>query len=338
METLTSMECLVPTQRKLCELLAEAGVPVEPRWYSLFFYMRSLEYNDALTDDQKCCIHELFREIIEKKNFSDAAFVEISRRQEEIVSTPYRRRLKLALTESAALLSEVKLLYHRRTGEVVNLGDETVKKLQSGAPPEELVSELRESFHQVVEGMNEDVCNLKRLVHTDALTGLVNRRGFDRKLARCCTVTDTLVSLLMLDIDLFKNVNDTYGHPFGDQVLKIVGQLLHEAVQKKCPDWCLAARYGGEEFAVIAPEIQSDDAVELAEAIRRSIAKHRFKIRSVDGNVLKHDFRITVSVGVASLVPQWSDRLAERLVQCADSALYRAKQSGRNRVCVYAAE
>ena len=159
---------------------------------------------------------------------------------------------------------------------------------------------------------------------TDELTGLANNRAFravvDKEAARARRFGHPL-SLLMLDIDNFKRVNDTHGHPQGDEVLRRIGRILRaESRGIDAP-----ARYGGEEFAVCLPETGTQGAVELAERIRSQIEAEEVPFAERDGAL-----RITASLGVATIPDSAVDVRA--LVAAADSALYAAKRSGKNRV------
>lgn len=168
----------------------------------------------------------------------------------------------------------------------------------------------------------------KKLSVTDGLTGLLNHREFQRKLEAEVERSlryDRELTLLLLDIDYFKSFNDTYGHQFGDVVLKEVAQLI----QKDLRISDLAARYGGEEFAVILPETGLVGTLEsVAEKIRKKVAKHVFITSD------KKKVSLTLSIGIASLPADAKSR--EKLISYADEALYYAKETGRNRVCDYA--
>ncbi len=161
---------------------------------------------------------------------------------------------------------------------------------------------------------------------TDHLSGLFNREHFDislkREINRCRRYGQS-ASLLMMDLDDFKAVNDTRGHPAGDDVLKEVGRLLSQTVR----DIDVAARYGGEEFGVILPETQRMSAFVVAERIRLDVER-TFKRRNSS-----RDLHVTMSCGVASF-PDDADS-HESLLTRADEALYRAKREGKNRVAVY---
>ena len=174
---------------------------------------------------------------------------------------------------------------------------------------------------------------LKRIGLTDPLTGVNNRRFFDQRLleevARAQRHAMPLACLL-LDIDRFKNINDTYGHQVGDQVLIEAASLMR--AQLRGSD--LLARYGGEEFMALLTHTDGGAALEIAERIRTAMAAHEFLIPE-QGNL-----RVTLSIGVALLEAPGTDiqEEATRLVACADQALYAAKNSGRNRVMNYAQE
>ena len=127
----------------------------------------------------------------------------------------------------------------------------------------------------------------------------------------------------MIDIDHFKRVNDSYGHPFGDQVIRAVGQVLSQLTQRKD----VAARYGGEEFALLLPDTAADGARDVAERLRSAIARGHIK----RGNGGEPVGNITISAGVAQFV-RGEDPMS--LIARADRALYVSKQSGRNRVTV----
>ena len=162
-----------------------------------------------------------------------------------------------------------------------------------------------------------------QLATHDALTELCNRRHFtelaDKEIARALRHARPL-SLCILDVDLFKPVNDRYGHNSGDEVLRQIGALVRRHARSDD----LPARIGGEEFALLLPECGIDAAVAFAERLREAVAATAF----APGGEPQ---RITVSIGVAALGPGRSDRPA--LMAAADAALYRAKHEGRNRVC-----
>jgi len=159
----------------------------------------------------------------------------------------------------------------------------------------------------------------------DPLTGLLNRKGFDQRLAdllKSEPSPGTSHCLVMLDIDHFKNVNDTYGHLVGDRVIQALGEVLRSSVTREAHS---AARYGGEEFAILLPQTSLEQCAELAEAVRVRTKAMKFKTRNAQDSMLA----VTISGGVAAL-RHGDDGAA--LISRADAALYASKRSGRDRV------
>ena len=170
------------------------------------------------------------------------------------------------------------------------------------------------------------VLRAQGLADTDPLTGAYNRRTFgelaERELSRARRGR-TPVSLLSLDLDRFKRVNDTYGHAAGDEVLASVAALVRSCLRKED----LLARYGGEEFVVLLPGVGQPAAAALAERIRTGL--ERACVRAGD-----HDVRITASIGVATERGESMPAL-DAMLRGADAALYAAKREGRNRVVTF---
>jgi diguanylate cyclase len=167
---------------------------------------------------------------------------------------------------------------------------------------------------------------LRRLVSVDALTGIANRRHFDRALERELRRTrreNQPLSLIFLDLDEFKRFNDTYGHGRGDEVLRQVALTLDETFRRGGD---FVARYGGEEFAVVLPGVDARRAGLYAERLRRRI----WRLAIPYGASPVTD-RLTISGGVATVVPTLTVTPSE-LLRAADAALYRAKCLGRNRI------
>jgi diguanylate cyclase (GGDEF)-like protein len=159
----------------------------------------------------------------------------------------------------------------------------------------------------------------------DELTGLINHRGFQDVLereTRRSRRSGAPMSLVLIDIDNFKRVNDTYGHQCGDEVLRAVGSFM----QLRCRASDAPARYGGEELAVVLPDTDAAGALVIAEELREAIAGLVFR---TSAGILE----VTASFGVAELTPDIADRHA--LVAAADAALYAAKHSGKNRTIVH---
>jgi diguanylate cyclase (GGDEF)-like protein len=159
------------------------------------------------------------------------------------------------------------------------------------------------------------------MANHDALTGAYNRMFIMNYMRDIFSKGPTTFSIIMFDLDHFKKVNDKYGHLAGDMVLKNTTSIM----QKMLPAGILG-RYGGEEFVLLLPEIAQDEAYVLADAIRCKINEHSF-ITTEGVRIL-----VTISAGLANY-PQVTDSF-KGLLQLADEALYEAKNSGRNKVCV----
>jgi diguanylate cyclase (GGDEF)-like protein len=160
----------------------------------------------------------------------------------------------------------------------------------------------------------------------DTLTGLHNRRYFEERLeveAQKCLGSNIPLTLVMVDIDFFKKVNDTFGHTEGDQVLCKVASLLKTSVRKKDT----VARYGGEEFILILPETRLEESFVIAERIRRLVESTLFDVGKAQVN-------LTLSMGISNF-PSHRVKSKEELTEMADQALYDAKRGGRNRVCIF---
>jgi diguanylate cyclase len=180
---------------------------------------------------------------------------------------------------------------------------------------------------RVIEDLKEDVDRIREESLSDPLTSLSNRKHFEQTLAQTIAMLAGMTgwipfSVLLLDIDHFKQFNDTHGHQIGDDVLRLIAQGLKETIKGRE----LAARYGGEEFAVLLPDTDLEAAKAVAENIRIAISRKVLRKRST-GETLG---RVTVSIGVAEY--QRPENLDE-LVYRADRSLYAAKLAGRNLVC-----
>jgi len=188
---------------------------------------------------------------------------------------------------------------------------------------EVLQGRLSEST-QELNALKQDLAHTREEAMTDGLTGINNRKSFDIKLLQSTAEAieeDLPLSLLLVDIDFFKKFNDTYGHQAGDQIIRLVAQTF----QKGLKGQDTAARYGGEEFAIILPNTPLENAIRVAEVLRRAVASKEVVNRANQEKL----GQITISVGAAQYRP---DESLEGLIERADAALYRAKQNGRNRV------
>ena len=190
-----------------------------------------------------------------------------------------------------------------RDGDIVKFG-RVIFKYLSG-------TNIENAYHQ----------EIYRLTTTDPMTQLYNRRFFmdslDREISRSRRYKHSM-ALLMIDLDHFKHINDTYGHLAGDHVLKMVGRSLERSLRRED----ILCRYGGEEFAALLPETGREIAIEVAERLREAVSKRAY---TFDGFPIP----VTVSIGVAGLNPT-DDKIGQTLLRRADDRLLEAKKQGRN--------
>jgi diguanylate cyclase (GGDEF)-like protein len=173
---------------------------------------------------------------------------------------------------------------------------------------------------------------IRRLLVHDELTGLLTSKSFFSELRREAARAEADARpfcVLMMDLDHFKEVNDTYGHLVGNETLEEVGAVIMRSL--RAGD--VAARFGGEEFAAFMLDAQYAQGLVAAERVRVAIEENEFPATRRGPNELERTHRITISIGVAAFPEDARDPI--ELIELADSALYRAKRSGRNRVCAY---
>ncbi|MEL6184466.1 MAG: diguanylate cyclase [Myxococcota bacterium] len=200
--------------------------------------------------------------------------------------------------------------------------DYVTKPFDSG----ELLARLRTGRRilDLQASMRDAQRQLQELASRDGLTGVLNRRALEERLAELFSYLlrrATPLSLAMLDLDHFKRINDTYGHQAGDDVLREAALRVSGVVR----EYDAVGRYGGEEFMVLLPDTPADEAGRIAERIRASLCASAVPTR--DGSAVE----ATVSVGVATAGAQFRGNVKD-IIESADAALYRAKRGGRNRV------
>jgi diguanylate cyclase (GGDEF)-like protein len=222
------------------------------------------------------------------------------------------------------------LLFIHHLGHPAALAIENTLLHEKNRRSEEALGKARDDLETKVKERTLELMEANRKLNelsvTDGLTGLYNHRYFMRALEaeyRRAIRYKRSLALLLLDIDHFKNVNDTYGHPCGDRVLKELAALLKGCLRSAD----VAARYGGDEIAVILPETTESKASEVAEKLRRQLEKSSFEW---EGN----SFSLTCSIGVAA-VPEANIDYWNELLYSADKSLYRAKGKGRNHVIAF---
>ncbi len=229
----------------------------------------------------------------------------VSRNHAKIINTGKTIILRdLGSTNGTYVNDELIDEYVLRDGDFIKIG-RTIFKFLSG-------NNIENSYHE----------EIYRLTTIDGLTQIYNKRYFletlEREISRAHRYRREL-SLIMFDIDFFKKINDTYGHLAGDYVLKHLASVIKARIRRED----IMARYGGEEFTIVLPEIDSFNAAQFAEKIRKLVEKTLFKFEETK-------IPVTISVGVASIVPDMHD--PTEFIKKADEKLYQAKSQGRNQV------
>lgn len=276
------------------------------------FLLQLTERLQAL-DSELLGVDQQGRQIIEESiEFGEAVQGDMSDLHAHVEAANDLDELKLTISERIVLIQE-RLRQHRHEEE--NRAEQL----------EQHIGGLKARLDEVEKessSLKKSVIEARKRAFKDALTGLNNRHAFDTRMDEefsRWSRYDFPMSMLVLDIDNFKKINDTYGHKAGDKVLKVVGGLLQKQVRKAD----FSARYGGEEFVVLLPEIALDDAWQVAEKIRSAIEKKGF--HSGEDAVT-----VTVSCGIAQF--QKGDT-PESAFNRADTALYHAKGTGKNKSC-----
>ncbi|WP_076413860.1 GGDEF domain-containing protein [Shewanella sp. UCD-KL12] len=332
---LTDSEVSAKILRHAVPKMSELNIPVTPDNYAVWY-----EYYLGINLDLKRAIDGLISNSISFCTEVNAGLHKnyIQEKSPEVIENVQIETQIIINT----LLTKITKLSHGTTGISNSLAEfnQELKQKPDVDVLHRLVDSLVDDMEGVIQSnkqmetslntMKEEVCtlksemeNLNQVAMTDQLTSLNNRRAFDEEVLKqmqALSRSQTPSSLLVLDIDHFKQFNDKHGHLVGDKVLSYIAIALKQSV--KGTDF--VARYGGEEFAILLPDTCIDDAVKLAESIRKVIADRKLTI----GKDKKLSLgSITVSVGVSTL--NISDDRESYFVR-ADEALYRAKSSGRN--------
>jgi diguanylate cyclase (GGDEF)-like protein/PAS domain S-box-containing protein len=213
-------------------------------------------------------------------------------------------------------------------GELIFVG--IIHDISEFKQQEQELKEHRDHLQTLVEQRTSELSlvneKLRELANIDSLTNLPNRRFFDETLQKEIQRASRHkhpMSLLMCDIDFFKQYNDTYGHITGDECLVSVAECLEDSF-KRASDF--PARYGGEEFAVILPHTDDEDALSLSESFQKNLKALAIEHRSSDISEY-----VTISIGLVTVLPDQMTN-ANTIIKTADEALYKAKRNGRNRI------
>ena len=324
----------------------------DPNWVAVtLFVSHLLRHLSVFSAEKKREIQqEIFGEL-SRKDYSKTQFERLVGLLDKfIMQTDGALEMEKALAEekqsAVQLLNEMNAVIvslqgnsERQDRKLGDFKEQTVGVIESGKDRSVIVSQVRGIFQELITEFREESRELqdraRQLEHTanfdPLLTMLHNRRSLDVHLkeAVAAQTEDSLpLSLVMIDVDLFKRVNDTYGHQTGDDLLQALARII---VKHASQHLGFAARYGGEELVVVLKRVPQSIAALCAESIRTEVEQYDFRART-EGQLSAEPIHFTISAGVSQWHPGWDE---DRLVGAADSALYEAKNSGRNKVVIH---
>lgn len=237
--------------------------------------------------------------------------------QDEVLFEAYQRLIRL-LDESSAQAANILDIHNQVLKDVLNI------KQDNDMVQWIYIERATEFLAQILIATDALLLSLKESVERDPLTGLYNRLAFDRILSKHwsnASMTKTPLTVAMLDIDNFKDINDRYGHVIGDELLKEVSIVIKTCLRDKD----VVMRYGGEEFLILLPETESSEAKKPLERVRKRIE---------EGVFTEAGIKITASIG-AAVYPDDRPLSMEEIIEFADAAMYAAKAKGKNRLVFY---
>jgi len=334
---------------KVEDILERFGVAGDTDWMALVLFVRNLvSAMDLFTENQKAAIQaSVFEQMGHKPLTKDIFKAIVQRVETHFLESPrvqdLRDKLRIEQESFAALydemghvFSEIKSSNQRRQSSIVSIGEHTEQAIESAPDRTDVVRHLRGMLTEFVAQAREEARSweerakqLERTANFDPLLSeLYSRRAFDTELIKTAERSQhegTPLSLLFIDVDNFKNINDSRGHLVGDGVLRVLAAILSaHAMQFRG----YAARYGGEELVILCENMDESTAIARAEAIRVDVQRCPFAVRS-ESDQDTPNISITVSIGVAQLQP---NQHGGDLVLAADKAMYIAKHRGRNTV------
>lgn len=370
---------------KVCAAIKEKGLPHQGIWLYLHHLVLNIEHEEDLTLEQRQTIKALFQEYL--KTVYDQKSSKVVKQQGlhflEDINQLRNSRLERKIREEQLFTEDLLLTISRYLGKIYDglLSQQTTELIETfkhntigaihEAPNKKKIIDLvTASFDQVNVAVENNIATIKDSVESmlnleskallDTLTGLFNRRFYDQELPKiteafCKLKGEKPFSILAIDIDHFKQVNDTYGHFIGDAAL----QRVAEVIQKNCRAGIDSPiRNGGDEFILFLIGANRNVALRKAEKIIAEITQipMKFTQQNSSNDTEEVSFHLTLSIGVCEMEYNWvnvpakelvhsvhcpgeemavAQKLTLKIVEAADKALYEAKENGRNRACVY---
>jgi len=341
--------------QELRELLGKIGLDDDPDWIAIILFVRNVITRlDYLSGKDKCDLqHEVFQ-ILESRTDSEEKLKKAYETIAKYLTTETSRQLKETrdqltreqqlssdlLNQLQSILRDLKGSVDRQTRRIETFGESTIADIQAEKDPQEIISTIRSSIKDMIREARSEAKiweqRARMLEHTamfdHLLTNIFNRGVFDSYLKKTTQLhreKKLPLSLLMIDVDDFKGINDKWGHQVGDDVLQALSKVIRSQAELHKGIVC---RYGGEELAVIFENTAEKEALEQAETLRMLTESYDFIPRKETGEV-SSPIHFTISVGVATLTDE--DWQASDLIGASDRALYKAKSEGKNRAVAY---
>lgn len=336
---------------ELNNTLLKLGLKENPEWLGVILFVRNLiNKMDLISQSQKIVLQKSVIESLEKKDFSQKNLNRIIRMIQQCFTDSIKKELECTeqkldnqkdftdtlISQIHLLVAEFKKSVNRQSTELNEFGEKTISHIELHKNPENIVGYIRGTIKNIVADVRNEAINwenraksLENMARYDnLLKNLFNRSYLDDYLKKSIeghSASGRPLSLLMIDVDHFKKINDVWGHLIGDDVLKALAKLIRIHSDAGAGVSC---RYGGEELSIIFDNTDENMAKQRAEALRRDVESYSFVSRQETGQ-LGETIHFTISIGVAQLQNGYS---ASDLLSAADRAMYRAKDAGRNRV------
>lgn len=321
--------------RQVIPLLTQEKLPPTPINYSVFYCYLS-GFSSALTQvvdnirqEKKTFTLPLMLELYEKYVLGSETLEQQEKIQQSLEQVMREASEEVAQVNDEASDYTTLITQHSNTLSTDNdphatslVLNQILQDTRSMVKSNKLIQERMQDTNNEIIKLKTELALVKEAAEQDALTGLKNRGAFDQKMKRVMTSNEaTEVTLIIIDIDHFKRINDNFGHLVGDRVIRYISSLMTQLIEEKH----FISRYGGEEFTVILEGVSAEDTQLLANKVRIAMANSKLQRKG------SHDTlgQVTLSAGIASLSVKDD---AESFIARADKALYQAKETGRNKV------
>jgi diguanylate cyclase len=324
--------------RQILPLMSKHNIPINPLNFAVFYeYIsgRNMTLNnqiDALFAKQTVFTYQLSIDLF-KKYICNTSINSLEKINKTLFQLVTKTSEALDNTGDKANAASIHFQNYSKNlegnhglSDIKSVLTEIITETQDLAETSRLLQTQLDESALELKQLRQELVRAHETAKTDALTGLLNRGAFDENLdthLKNNLQSNSELCLVMLDLDHFKKVNDTYGHVVGDNVLRYAANLMKQHITEHHH----AARYGGEEMAIIMPNTPINEAIKIAESIRTSLAMNPLKRKGSKESI----GIVTVSIGVSSLK---SNDSTESLIERADRAMYRAKNNGRNQVMI----